>query len=157
MGKTRSGASMRAPLFEALEGLGRLTESMERRRRQLAAEVDLTPQQWRALEEIAREDFMPSLFARNQERSAASVSRTLRQLLERGLVVVSTSGSDARRRAYTPSRAGRRVLERVRAAREAALEAVWGDFGETELERFAGVAGVLADRLEAYARAVSGD
>ena len=157
MRKTRSGVTTRTPLFAAIDGLGRLTELMERRRRQLAAQVDLSPQQWRVLEEIAREDFMPSLFARNQECSAASVSRTLRQLLARGLVVVSIAESDARRREYAPSRAGQRVLERVRAAREDALEAVWSDFQGKELERFAAVAAVLADRLEAYARTASGD
>ena len=157
MRKTRAGATKRKPLFTAIDGLGRLTELMERRRRQLAAQVDLSPQQWRVLEEIAREDFMPSLFARNQECSAASVSRTLRQLLARGLVVVSIAESDARRREYAPSRAGQRVLERVRAAREAALEAVWSDFEDKELKRFAAIAGVLADRLETYAEAASGD
>lgn len=138
-------------LYAAIEGLGRLTEMMERRRQQLAREVGLSPQQWRVLEEIAREDFMPSLFARDQECAPAAVSRTLRQLLERGLVSVSIAPDDARRREYALTDSGREVLARLRAAREVALEAVWSDLDDAELDRFARFGSELADRLEAFA------
>ncbi len=147
----------REALFAAIEGLGRLTEMMERRRRQLAARVGLSPQQWRVLEEIAREDFMPSLFARAQACTPASVSRTLRQLLARELVEVSIAQDDARRRDYVLSKRGARVLERVREAREDALEAVWSHFGRADLVRFAAFSTKLADRLEEYASAAAAD
>lgn len=145
--------STREALWAAISELGRLTELMERRRQQLARSVGLTPQQWRLLEEVAREDFMPSLFARSQECSPAAVSRVLRQLLERGLIEVSIGTRDARRREYALTAAGGAVLEDLRAAREEALNAVWRDFGAQELERFAAFGGALADRLEAYAAA----
>ena len=147
-----AGPRKQKALFAAVEGLGRLTELMERRRQQLAREVGLSPQQWRVLEEIAREDFMPSLFARAQECAPAAVSRTLRQLLDRGLVQVSIARDDARRREYALTARGRRTLEQLRRARERALEAVWADFDRSDLERFASFGGELADRLEAYAR-----
>jgi len=47
----------RASLYAAIEGLGRLAEVLERRRRQLAGQVGLSPLQWRVLEEVAREAF----------------------------------------------------------------------------------------------------
>ena len=147
----------RQALYAAIEGLGRLTEMMERRRRQLAGQVGLSPQQWRVLEEIARENFMPSLFARAQECTPASVSRTLRQLLVRGLVEVSIAREDARCRDYVLSEAGARILDRVRAAREEALEAVWSHFDRAELKRFAAFGSELADRLEEYASVVTDD
>ncbi len=143
----------RESLWAAISELGRLTELMDRRRQQLARSVGLTPQQWRLLEEVAREDFMPSLFARAQECSPAAVSRVLRQLLERELIVVSIGTQDARRRRYDLTAAGTRTLEALREAREEALDAVWRDFGADELQRFAAFGGELADRLEAYAAA----
>ena len=143
----------REPLWQAIEALSRLTELMERRRDQLGRSVGLSPQQWRVLEEIGTQDFMPSLFARAQECTPAAVSRVLRQLLERGLVEVSISGKDARRRDYRLTRAGRTTLGRLRTAREDALEAVWATLDPDELARFAAFGSGLADRLEAYAAA----
>jgi len=143
----------RQALYAAIEILGRLTEGMERRRQQLARAVGLTPQQWRVLEEIGREDFMPSLFARAQECSPAAVSRTLRQLQERGLVRSAISAEDARRREYALTRAGERALAALRGAREQALEAVWGGLDAADLSHFAAFGRRLAERLEAYADA----
>ena len=147
----------REALYAAIEGLGRLTEMMERRRRQLAGQVGLSPQQSRVLEGIAREDFMPSLFARAQQCTPASVSRTLRQLLVRGLVEVSIARDDARRRDYILSEKGAGILARVREAREDALEAVWSHFDRAELKRFAAFGSKLADRLEEYASTATAD
>ena len=48
-----------AALHAAIEALQRLAELFEARREQLAREADLTMSQWRVLEEIASEDFMP--------------------------------------------------------------------------------------------------
>jgi DNA-binding MarR family transcriptional regulator len=141
----------REALWAAIAQLGRLTEIMGRRRQQLARAVGLSPQQWRVLEEISREDFMPSLFARAQECTPAAVSRVLRQLLEHGLVDVSIASDDARRRDYVLTALGGKTLEELRRAREQALDAVWSDFERSELERFAAFGAELADRLEAYA------
>ena len=87
-------ARARDPLYRAIEGLQRLAELFERRRAQLARRVGLSDPQWRVLEEIAREDFMPSLFARRRDAHPAAVSRTLRQLLDRGLPLFAAGHPD---------------------------------------------------------------
>lgn len=140
----------------AIEALQRLTELFERRRSQLAREVGLTDPQWRVLEEIARDEFMPSLFARTREAHPTAVSRTLRQLQERGLVTSSISATDARQREYAVTARGRRLLSRLRASRERAIDAVWAGLPARELQRFAAFSERLAERLEAYARGEEG-
>ena len=145
----------RAGLYEAVEVLQRLAEIFEHRRQQLAAEVGLTDSQWRVLEEIESEVFMPSLFARSREISPAAISRTLRQLLDRKLVAVSISERDARERAYRLTPKGRRLLERLRENRERAIDAVWAGFPGEDVRRFAHFGRDLADRLEAYAERAS--
>ena len=72
-----------APVHRAIECLQQLTAAFGQRRQQLAADVGLTEGQWAVLEEIATEHFMPSMFARARESSAAAVSKTLRQLSEK--------------------------------------------------------------------------
>ena len=72
-----------SPAQRAIASLQRLAEAFAERRRQLAAEAELTETQWRVLEGIGGEGFLPSMFARQRDVSAAAVSRTLRQLLER--------------------------------------------------------------------------
>ncbi len=150
-------AADRRPLCEAIDALGRLAELMDRRRQQLGRSVGLSPQQWRVLEEIGRQDFMPSLFARTQECTPAAVSRVLRQLLDRNLVQVSISGEDARRRDYGLTRKGAAALRELRGAREEALDAVWSELDPKELARFARFGSNLADRLEAYAARAEGE
>ena len=141
-------------LGRAIAGLQRLTDDFAERREQLAAEVGLTPAQWRVLEEISSEDFMPSLFARRRAQSPAAVSKTLRQLADAGLVDVAIGCNDARRRRYTLTTDGRRVLTRLRRARERAIAEIWGDLPIRDLERFADFSEVLGRRLEAYAASV---
>ena len=138
-------------ILEAVERLQTLTDLFALRRRQLAAEADLTESQWRVLEEIATEHFLPSMFARNRDCSAAAVSRTLRQLQERGLVRSRPDARDARQRRFALTAAGRRRLDRIRSARHRALAAAWEDLSDTELERFVRFAGPLIERLEALA------
>lgn len=140
-------------LGRAIAGLQRLADDFAERREQLASEAGTTPGQWRVLEEIAREDFMPSLFARRRAQSAAAVSKTLRQLADAGLVDVAIGEGDARRRDYRLTPEGRRVLSRLRRARERAIAAVWGELPLRDLERFAEFSEVLGERLEAYADA----
>ena len=140
-------------LGRAIAGLQRLADDFAERRAQLAAEVGLTPAQWRVLEEISSEDFMPSLFARRRAQSPAAVSKTLRQLADAGWVDVAIGEQDARRRRYTLTTDGRRVLTRVRRARERAIAEIWGELPIRDLERFADFSEVLGQKLEAYADA----
>ncbi len=139
-------------LFASIEGLQRLADLFELRRRQLARGAGLSDEQWRVLDGIAREDFIPSLFARRCDRHPAAVSRTLRELLERGLVVVSISPGDARQREYELSLRGRRLLKGLRERREHAIQAVWKGFDRRQLREFSRFSAQLADRLEAYSR-----
>lgn len=142
-----------SPAHRAIASLQRLAEAFAERRRQLAAEADLTETQWRVLEEVGGEDFLPSMFARRRAVSAAAVSRTLRQLLERELVQARIGADDGRQRVYRLTARGRRALARVHAAREAAVKEVWTALPEKELEAFSGFSDELAARLEAYAEA----
>ncbi len=140
-------------LGRAIAGLQRLADDFAERRAPLAAEVGLTPAQWRVLEEISSEDFMPSLFARRRAQSPAAVSKTLRQLADAGWVDVAIGEQDARRRRYTLTTGGRRVLTRLRRARERAIAEIWGELPIRDLERFADFSEVLGQKLEAYADA----
>jgi DNA-binding MarR family transcriptional regulator len=140
-----------ARVHRAIASLQRLTELFGERRRQLADEVGLSEAQWRVLEEISGESFMPSMFARRRDRTAAAVSRTLRQLLERRLVTVEIAETDARQRVYRLTREGRRVLARLRVSRERAIAASWARLSGAELERFIDFAESLCGALESYA------
>ena len=71
---------------QAIEQLQKLSELFQQRRVQLAKTVKLTEQQWRVLEEVSTEHFIPSMFARNRESSPAAVSKIIRQLTEKGLI-----------------------------------------------------------------------
>lgn len=141
----------RALAYEAIRVLQELTEVFDQRRQQLAAEAGISDLQWRVLEQVAEEDFMPSLFAKNRSQSPAGVSRTLRQLLERDLVRVSIGRGDARQREYTLTAGGKRLLEGLRSRREEAIEAVWLQLTEDELASFAAVGAGLGIRLRGYA------
>lgn len=135
----------------AIEALQRLAELFEERRQQLAREAGLTIQQWQVLEEICEEHFMPSMFARERESSAAAVSKILRQLLDRGLVQVAVSETDGRQRCYGLTEEGRRIMDHLRASRRKAIEAVWGDLDAAGLACFTEFSSELVRRLEAYA------
>ena len=141
------------PLRGALEALQRVSEAFSRRRAQLARGAGLTEAQWRVLEQIAAEDFMPSLFARRQEQTPAAVSKLIRQLLDRGLVEVSISSGDARQRRYAPSAAGRQAMEIVRKDRQRAVDRIWSELDARALADFAAFAGDLAERMEHYEKA----
>jgi DNA-binding MarR family transcriptional regulator len=138
------------PALEAIDALGRLTVAFEARRAALAAAVGLTEGQWGLLEEISTEHFMPSMFARDRSSSAAAVSKTLRQLKEKGLVVAGLSAADGRQRDYELTPKGRKVLAALRAERELAIKAVWEPLDREELAAFTAFGVALASRLEAY-------
>jgi DNA-binding MarR family transcriptional regulator len=148
-----SQAPPRERIDAAIAALQRLSELFLERRRQLAREVGLSEAEWRLLEEIAAERFMPSLFARSRERTPASVSRVLRDLVDAGLVRASVGEADARRRVYRLTAKGRERMERLRARREKAIAEIWRRFPSSELAGFERFAGELADLLERYAGA----
>jgi len=143
----------RPEISDAIAALQRLTELFALRRRQLAAEAGLSESQWRLLEEVADESFMPSLFARRRDCTPAAVSRGLRALLDADLVRVAVSPDDGRLRVYRLTARGRRVLRRLREGRERAIAAVWERFDVEALTGFVRFADELADQLEAYAGA----
>ena len=134
----------------AIDALIRLTEAVERRRRQLARGAGLTDAQWRVLEQIAQDDFLPSLFARDRRLKPAAVSRTLRELLARDWIRSVPGTGDRRQREYRLTGRGRQVLARLARARERALVAVLDVLPPAELARFTGFATQLADGLEAH-------
>lgn len=142
----------RPEIRDAIAALQRLSDVFALRRSQLAAEAGLTEAQWRLLEEIAGEAFMPSLFARRRDCTPAAVSRGLRALLDRRLVTSEIARSDGRQRVYRLTALGRRVLSRLRRGRERAIAAVWEGFDGGALRGFVDFADELAGHLERYAK-----
>lgn len=134
-------------VHRSIEVLGRLAELFRQRRLQLAAEAGLTEPQWEVLEEISTEHFMPTLFARRRESSAAAVSKLVRQLVDKGLVSVRVARGDARHRNYALTPRGKRALQVLRASREHAIEEVWLTFDPADLEHFSRFGAELAERL----------
>ncbi len=145
----------RHSIFRAIEAMTALAEIFERRREVLARDAGITIEQWRVLEEISTEHFIPSMFARSRESSAAAVSRILRQLLDGGLVSAAIGRADRRNRSYKLTPRGRRTLAELRASRHAAIEAIWTGFSRDELAAFSAFAARLADRIEGYSRGKS--
>lgn len=141
-----------AEVHAAIACLQHLSAVFTERRRQLADSVGLTEQQWAVLEEISTEHFMPSMFARVRQSSAAAVSKTLRQLLDKELVSVSVSPDDGRHRRYGLTSKGAALQGRLRRQRELAIQAVWLKLKPTRLKAFTSIGNELAQRLGAYAR-----
>jgi DNA-binding MarR family transcriptional regulator len=150
------GAASVSDAHAAIEVLGRLAAIYQRRREQLAESAGITDQQWGVLEEIATEHFMPSLFARQRESSAAAVSKILRQLVDKGFVVATIAKDDARQRRYALTPKGKRVMERLRESREAAIREVWLTLGGAGMRAFTNFGNELIERLERYASAADG-
>jgi DNA-binding MarR family transcriptional regulator len=140
-------------VHEAIASLQRLTDLFQARRTRLAVDAGLTEQQWEVLERIATDHFMPSMFARDRESSAAAVSRLIRQLLDKRLVSVSTHERDGRQRRYVLTARGRRTLDGLRAARQAAIDTIWSSLDPRLLAAFTRVSTELIRRIEAYAAA----
>jgi DNA-binding MarR family transcriptional regulator len=147
---TRGSGGRRPEVERAIGELQRLAELFTERRRQIAREIALTETQWRVLEEVAGDDFLPSLFARRRACSPAAVSRTLRQLQEGGLVTAEIGTGDARQRVYRLTPRGRRLLERIHARREEAVAELWSGFSTAQLRAFSDFAARLSRGLEAY-------
>jgi DNA-binding MarR family transcriptional regulator len=135
---------------QAIEQLQRLTELFQHRRVQLAKAVKLTEQQWRVLEEISTEHFIPSMFARNRESSPAAVSKIIRQLTEKGLVNVSISSVDGRQRQYILTAKGKKLMETIRIRRLQAIDAIWMRFDQKELDQFNRFSTRLIESIETF-------
>jgi DNA-binding MarR family transcriptional regulator len=140
-------------VHDAIANLQRLTELFQARRAALATEAGLTEQQWEVLERIATEHFMPSMFARRRDSSAAAVSRLIRQLLDKRLVSASAREHDGRQRQYVLTAKGRRTLDALRASRQGAIDAIWATLDHRALTTFARVSGELIRRIEGYTAA----
>jgi DNA-binding MarR family transcriptional regulator len=135
---------------EGIACLRRLSDAFRRRREVLALSVGLSDGQWMLLEEIATEHFMPSMFARNRESSAAAVSKALRQLKGKGLVSVGLSKTDGRHRAYLLTTKAKRLLETLRQEREQAIQTIWLPLDPAQVQTFVAFATQLSDRMEQY-------
>lgn len=140
-----------AIIHRSIAQLQRLADLFQQRRQQLARRAGLSEQQWRVLEEISTEHFIPSLFARSRESSAAAVSKVLRLLLDKELVRVSVSAADGRQRQYELSPKGQRTLERLRRDRQRAIETIWSDLPAEDLRCFNRLGAELIARIERYA------
>ena len=141
-------------IHAAIACLQRLTDLFAERRQQLARSVGLSDQQWAALEEISSEHFMPSLFAKQRESSAAAVSKILRQLLHKNLVSVRLGARDGRQRRYELTAKGKCCIEGLRRERKTAIRAVWSGFDSVSLDAFTRFGTRLAQRLTSYAESV---
>jgi len=148
--KQPKGAPDLALVHQAIACLGRLSDAFRRRREQLALSVGLSDGQWGVLEEISHEHFMPSMFARTRESSAAAVSKTLRQLLDKGLVTVTLSKSDGRQRAYVLTAKGKRIMQTLREERAVAIEEIWLKLDLHLVDSFVSFGTQLSERLEQY-------
>jgi DNA-binding MarR family transcriptional regulator len=138
----------RRAALDAVRTLGRLATVFAERRRQLAESVGLTDQQWQALEEVQEEHFMPTLFAQKRETSAAAVSKILRQLTDKGLILPHVAEHDGRQRAYTLTEKGQSLLAQLRDEREAVIGRIWMTYPTEDLAGFSRFGNDLAARLE---------
>jgi DNA-binding MarR family transcriptional regulator len=102
------------------------------------------------LERISGEHFMPSMFAREQDSSLAAVSKILRQLVDKKVVSVSLSEADARQREYKLTPTGQKMMSRLRALREAAIDQIWMAQDEAELKDFCDFVTVLITSIEMF-------
>jgi DNA-binding MarR family transcriptional regulator len=143
-------ATRKESLHRAISALQRLSDLFSERRDRLAKDAGLSVPQWRLLEEIATEHFMPSLFAARRSVTPAAISKLIRSLLDAELIEVGIGAEDRRQRTYQLTAAGRRTLERVRARRREAIDAIWSDIPAGELDQFAGFGDRLSDRLERF-------
>src|SRR5664279_5676297 len=139
-----------ALVHQAIACLGRLADAFRHRREQLALSVGLSDGQWGVLEEISREHFMPSMFAKTRDSSAAAVSRTLRQLLDKDLVSVTLSRSDGRQRDYVLTAKGKRIMQALRDERALAIEKIWLKLEPHLVESFLSFGTQLSGQLEEY-------
>src|SRR5690606_1587810 len=85
----------------------------------------------------------------------SAVSKTLRQLIDKGLVEVKLSKSDGRQRDYQLTRRGRRTMDELRDARALAIEQSWQKLDRDEIRRFTAFGNLLAQALTEHANTIS--
>lgn len=141
----------RQVILQAIEQMQHLAALFSKRRSQLARGVELTEAQWRVLEGVATEHFMPSMFADGLDNSRGSVSKILKQLLEKKFIKASISEEDGRQRKYTLTKQGTKTIETLRSLREDAINEIWSDLPEDELNTFNQLCGRLITNLRDYA------
>ena len=139
-------------VLEAISMVQHLSSVFLRRRAELAAEVGLTEQQWLLLERISEEHFMPSMFAKERESSPAAVSKILRQLTDKGFIASALNDCDGRKRAYTLTAAGKRIMTVLRSHREQAVDRIWMGMDERSLNEFCDFGAQLVASIESYSR-----
>jgi len=135
----------------AIACLQRLTSVFQQRRIQLAQSAGLSEQQWAVLEQVSTEHFMPSMFAKSRESSAAAVSKILRQLVNKGLVTARVDVHDARQRRYELTPRGKKTMAALRKNREKAIDAIWMPLPSQELDAFTRFSTRLTESMENYA------
>jgi DNA-binding MarR family transcriptional regulator len=138
-------------MLRAIEQVQQLAALFTKRRAQLARRVGLTEAQWRILEGIATQHFMPSMFAQEQHNTRGAVSKIIRQLLEKKLVRVSISPQDGRQRQYELTAKGKKTMDRLRELREEAIRRIWTELPEKDLKTFTRLNDLLIGRIRAYA------
>ncbi len=136
--------------FQAIEQVQQLAALFTKRRNQLAQQVGLTEAQWRILEGISTEHFMPSMFAREQDNTCGAVSKIIRQLLEKKLIKVSISEKDGRKRQYELLPQGKKTMSQLRELREEAIQEIWADLPMDDLEIFTRFSGLLIEKWRQY-------
>ena len=111
----------------------------------------LSDQQWAVLEEVSSDHFMPSMFAKSRESSAAAVSKILRQLVDKELIVGRVDTTDARQRRYELTAQGKKTMLSLRKNRERAVEAIWMPLPTKELDAFTRFGTRITESMENYA------
>ena len=140
----------RQTIFQAIEQLQQLAALFSKRRSQLAGQVELTEAQWRVLEGVATEHFMPSMFADGLDNTRGAVSKILKQLAEKKLIKASISLEDGRQRNYRLTERGTRTIETLRSLREDAIQAIWSDLPLGEMTTFNRLCDRLITKLRDY-------
>lgn len=99
---------------------------------------------------------MPSMFARSRESSAAAVSKILRHLVDKGLIVARVDLHDARQRRYELTQQGRKTMAALRKNREKAIEAIWVPLSNQELDAFTRFGTRLTESMKNYTEGSAG-
>jgi DNA-binding MarR family transcriptional regulator len=147
-----NGLTKREVVHEAISWLQQLTELFQRRRYQLASAAGITEQQWLVLEKISADHFIPSLFAKERESSAAAVSKIIRQLVDKKLVDVTLSREDARQREYALTSEGEQLMKRLRDLREQAIDKIWMTLDSEALDQFCRFGSELTEAILRFER-----
>lgn len=126
--------------------------------RPLLREAGVTDQQWRVLRVLADGGPLDAGgIAQSALLYAPSVTRIVRELVDRGLLSRGTSDSDRRRSVIEITSAGR-ALVRQTAERTARMLVAYGEaFGSERLARFVAEAAALAEALSRFAPSEVGE